>query len=197
MGQVGPLWLTIMNNIVYGVGGALNFGLYGLSLIIQGAIGVIPTSFSHIIYPRMAIMMGEGKSVSYILRANIKPLLIQFVLLLTLSLGGAVLLPIIVPIVLPKYTAGIRAAQWMLFVPVTQSFGALNNIYNVVKKQKWYFVSLLTGAIIGSLYILWRVKKSEFQLEFFPQALLIGTLFQQGLSLYFLTTLTNKEKEYN
>jgi len=193
VGQVGPIWNTIMNNIIFSGSGALNFGLYSLSTIIQGAFGVIPHSFSQVIYPRMSIMLGQGKSVSYIVRSSLKPIVFQFFVMAGISIIGVLLLPIVIPIILPKYTEGILAAQWMLFVPVAQSFGALNNIYNVVKKQKWYFLSLLTGAIVGSLYIYWKVQSGNFQLEYFPQGILIGTIIQQVLSLLFLSTIKNND----
>lgn len=191
VGRVGPTWHTVMNNIIFSVGGALNFGLYALSTIIQGAVGVIPNSFGQVIYPRMSIMLGEGKSVSHILRANIKPLIFQFFVMVGVSIVGVILLPIVIPFLLPKYVDGITAAQWMLFVPVAQSFGALNNIYNVVKKQKWYFFSLLTGAVAGSLFVYWKVNSGSFQLEYFPQGILLGTIIQQVLSLLFLSTIRN------
>jgi len=189
VGQVGPLWHTVMNNIIFSVGGALNFGLYALSSIIQGAVGVIPASFSQVIYPRMSIMLGEGKSVTQIIKSNIKPLIFQFIVMSGISVAGVLLLPIVIPALLPKYTEGILAAQWMLFVPVAQSFGALNNIYNVVKKQKWYFASLLAGAIVGSLFVYFKVQSGDFKLEYFPQGILLGTIIQQVLSLLFLSTL--------
>jgi len=189
VGQVTPLWSTVMNNIIFSIGGALNFGLYSLSTIIQSAVGVIPMAFSKVIYPRMAIMLGEGKPVSQILKANLKPLYFQFGLMLVTALVGCFLLPLVIPFILPKYVDGIVAAQWMLFVPVVQSFGSLNNIYNVIKRQKWYFLSLVTGAVIGSFFILWKIKTTDFHLEIFPQGLLLGTAIQQFLSLLFLSKL--------
>ena len=189
VGQVNSLWTTLVNNIIFSVGGAMNYGLYALSTIIQSAIGVIPSAFSQVIYPRMSIMLGEGRSVSQILKANIKPLYFQFGLMLATAVVGAVLLPVVIPFILPKYVNGIVAAQWMLFIPAVQSFGTLNNIYNVIKKQQWYFFSLVTGALIGSLFILWKINTTDFHLEIFPQGLLLGTTVQQVLSLLFLSTL--------
>jgi len=193
VGYVNVLWQTVMNNIIFSAGGALMYGFYALSSILQGAVGVIPASFGQVIYPRMSIMFGEGKTISYILKANIKPLFFQFAIMSGISVAGAFLLPIIIPLILPKYTGGILAAQWMLFVPVAQSFGALNNIYNVIKKQQWYFVSLLTGAIVGSLFVYFKVQLGDFQLEYFPQGILLGTIIQQLLSLLFLSTLKKFE----
>ncbi|MBN1183226.1 MAG: oligosaccharide flippase family protein [Bacteroidales bacterium] len=184
--QVNSLWATILNNIIFSVGGALNFGLYALSHIIRGAIGVIPSAFGQVIYPRMSIMLGEGKSISQILNANIKPLFFQFGVILVTAITGVLLLPVIIPLLLPKYVDGILAAQWMIFVPVIESFSALNSIYNVVKKLTLLFIAFITGAAIGSLFILLQVKSHGFYLEVFPQGLLIGKGVQQILALLFI-----------
>jgi O-antigen/teichoic acid export membrane protein len=193
VGQVNPIWTTIMNNFIFSVGGALNFGLFSLSIIVQGAVGIIPAAFSQIIYPRMTIMLGEGKPLSQILKANIKPLFFQFSLMSIISIIGFFSLPYIIPMILPKYVDGIEAAQWMFFIPVVQSFGALNNIYNVVKKQMWYFISLVTGAVAGSIFVFLQVNQKGFSLEVFPQGLLLGNIIQQLLSLAFIKLLLRDE----
>ena len=186
IGNVGTLWNTILNNMIFSMGGALNYGLYGISNIVQGAVGVIPSAFSQVVYPRMAIMLGEGKPVRQILAANLKPLVFQFALISLICVGGALLLPVVIPIILPKYSAGIRAAQWMMFVPVVQSLGLLNNIYNVTKRQMWFLISLITGAIVGTIFILIRVNQNGFYLEVFPQGLLLGRGLSQVMSLTFM-----------
>lgn len=194
IGQVNPLWSTVLNNIIFATGGATYYGLYALSNIIQSAIGVIPISFSSVIYPRMSIMLGEGKSISQIIRLNKRPLFYQFIMMLFIALLISFLLPWVIPWILPKYIDGISAAQWMCFVPVALSFGALNNIYNVVKKQRLYFFSLITGAIIGSLFIIFRIQKSGFYLEVFPQGLILGKVLQQSISLLLIKRLISSER---
>jgi O-antigen/teichoic acid export membrane protein len=191
VGQVNSLWYTVMNTFIFSLGGGFSFGLYALSTIIQNAFGVIPNAFGQVIYPKMSIMLGEGKSISHILKVNVKPLFFQFGLMLTIAIVGAILLPVIIPIILPKYVDGIVAAQWMLFTPAMQSFGALNNIFNVIKRQKLYFFSLITGALIGSLFILFKIRSTGFYLEIFPQGLLLGTAVQQILSIIFVRNLRN------
>jgi hypothetical protein len=61
-----------------------------------------------------------------------------------------------------------------------------------VKRQRFYFVALFTGALVGSGFILWQLKTHDFYLEVFPQGIILGTAIQQGLSLLFLKTL-NRE----
>lgn len=189
VGQINPLWSTIINNLIFSLGGALNYGLYAVCSVVQGAIGIIPVSFGSIMYPRMTIMYGQGKSIHEIINANIKPLIFQFLILLFITITSSVLLPIVIPFLLPKYIGGIQAAQWMAFVPLVQSFGAITNIFNVVKKQKWYLISYLIGAILGSIYILCMLYIYEFNLIYFPQGLILGQGIQQIMSLVFIKKL--------
>ncbi len=189
VGHVNPIWMTVIGNFMLSTGGAINFGLYAISNIVMGAIGIIPSAFSQVIYPRMAVMLGEGNVVRDILKSNIKPLFFQFGIMLFIGIFAALLLPYIVPILLPKYVDGIKAAQWMVFVPVVQSFGALNNIYNVVKKQGWYMFSLVFGALIGTTYTLYFNSTIGLALEFFSQGMILGFVIQQFLSFIFLRKL--------
>lgn len=195
VGQVNPLWTTVLNNYIFSVGGALNMGLFALSGIVQGAIGIIPSAFSNVIYPRMTIMLGEGKSIRTILKANVKPLFFQFGFTLLIAIVGVILLPPVIELILPKYLGGVKAAQWMIFVPVVESFGTLNNIYNVVKRQSWYFVSLISGAVIGLIYVFMQINEKGFMLELFPQGLILGTFIQQLLSLLFINLLISNERK--
>jgi len=193
VGYVNPLWATVLNNMIFSLGGAVSFGYYALANIVQGAVGVIPTSFSQVIYPRMAIMYGEGKTIPFIIKANIKPLIFQFGVLLMVGIVGAAALPYVIPLLLPKYVTGVQAAQWMMFVPVAQSLGALGNLYNVVKRQRLYFVSLLTGSIIGTAYILMCYYLYGFSLLIFPQGLILGKITQQILAVALLRSLYNRD----
>ncbi len=146
---------------------------------------VIPKSFGQVIYPRMSIMFGEGKTPAEIIRLNLKPLFFQFFVILVMAVAGAIILPYVIPHLLPKYTQGIGPAQWIMFVPVVSSFGAINSIFNVTKQQKYYFVALISGAIIGTAYIYFRLSVNEFDLLFFPQGMIIGKVFQQMVALFF------------
>ena len=186
VGQVGPISSTIQKNILFSVGGALQFGYYALVGIISGAIGVIPASFSQVVYPRMAIQHGKGLGKKEILSQVKKPTIFQFSLLLVIAIIGAILLPYVIPVLLPKYINGIEAAQWAFFIPVVKSLGLANNYFNVVKKQKYYLISLVIGAVISISYILLMLNFKDFNLVYFPQGVIFGSIIQMLLSLYFL-----------
>jgi O-antigen/teichoic acid export membrane protein len=192
VGQVSMLWETIMNSILFSIGGAISYGLYSLSYIVQGAIGIIPVAFSNVIYPRMTIMFGEGLAPYEIIKRNLKPLFFQLFFMLGIAIIGYFSLPTVISYVLPKYIGGVKAAQWTMFIPVVQSFSSILNIYNVIKKQGFYLFSLVTGAAIGCSYVFIRLNTGVFSLEFFPQGILIGTIIQQALSLMFLRFIIKK-----
>jgi O-antigen/teichoic acid export membrane protein len=185
VGQVNPLWSTIVNNMIFALGGAQYFGLYALANVVQSTVQIIPLSFGQVIYPRMAIMYGEGRLPQEIIRLNLKPLIFQFFVMLVIAGFGILILPEIVPWLLPKYVNGIRAAQWIMLLPVIYSFGAIDNIFNVTGKQRPYFISLVMGALIGTFYMYFQLSHFSFNLLVFPQGMILGALVQQILSLVF------------
>ena len=105
--------------------------------------------------------------------------------MLSIAIFGVIILPIVIPILLPQYSDGIGAAQWILFASVATSFGAINNIFNVTKKQKFYFIALIVGAIVGTIYMYFRLKGAEFNLLVFPQSYIIGIVVQQAIGIFF------------
>ncbi len=193
VGQIRPLWTTITRNLIFSLGGPLQFGYYALASMVNGALGIIPNSIGSVMYPRMSIQYGEGKPVDIIIKSVIKPTLLLFVTLLIAAFGIYFLLPVVVPRLLPKYVNGIEVAQWFAFLPVVVSLGLVNNIYNVLKQQKWYFVSLITGAILGLGYTVFMVWYKTFNLVYFAQGMMIGVAIQIVLSILFLKKL----KYYN
>jgi|WetSurSiteA1Bulk_404760.scaffolds.fasta_scaffold04187_3 O-antigen/teichoic acid export membrane protein len=189
VGQVNPLWSTVVNNIIFTMGGARFYGLYALANIVQTTAQMVPTSFSQVIYPRMSIMFGEGKTPPVIIRLNLKSMFFQVLVTIAIAIGGVFLLPVIIPWLLPKYVDGIAPAQLVLFIPVVDSFGAINNIFNVTGQQKFYFISLITGAIFGTGFIYLSLLHSGFSLLLFPQGMILGILVQQIMSLFFVFRL--------
>jgi hypothetical protein len=141
----------------------------------------------------MSRMYGEGKLLRNIYYSFRKAAYLQSAFIFGIAVLGTFIIPLVIPYLLPNYVNGIRAAQWMMFVPAVQSLGLMNNLFNVAKKQKWYFISLLAGAIGGTLYILIRLQLSNFDLVIFPQGLIIGALLQQILCMTFINKLFEDE----
>lgn len=184
--QLVQLWITVLNNFILTLGGALNYGLFGLSNLIQNSIGIIPRSFSQIIFPNMIISYSNGLSISEILKFTLRPLFLQFFILLLICSLGWYLLPILVPLLLPKYNDGISAAQWIIFIPLVQSFSSLGNIYVAVQKMKYLLWSNSLGGILSLIFLYFAYFSSGFSLDIFAQSFLLGSFFQQFFMLAFL-----------
>ncbi|GGH14800.1 lipopolysaccharide biosynthesis protein [Mucilaginibacter phyllosphaerae] len=191
VGQVNPQWTNIMNTLLFSFGGALNFGYFALCSITQATIGIIPNAFSQVLYPKMSRMYGEGKSLKTIYYSFRKAAYLQSVFIFGIAVIGTFIIPWVIPPLLPKYVNGIAAAQWMMFVPAVQSLSLMNNLFNVAKKQTWYFLSLIAGAIGGTIYILIRLKLGTFNLVFFPQGLIVGAIIQQGMCMFAINKLVH------
>jgi O-antigen/teichoic acid export membrane protein len=178
VGIVSILWITIENTFVLKLGGVEQFGLFALAIMIENSMGIIETSVSHVIYPKMAYEYGAGKGVKELLQLSFKPILYAFILLLISIVISWYLIPFFVEWLLPKYMNGVEAARWTLFLLLVSIIGVNNSIFNVLKKQKDYLVSLLIGigVFAVTVFILYHIK--GFSLVIFPQAMLIGKCTQ-------------------
>lgn len=195
VGQIGPLWITISNNVLINNLGTTQFGLFALSTIVLTSFSIIPRSFSQVIYPRMATMYGANNTIVHIVTSNLKVAFFQFFIVLFIAILASLLLPILVTTFLPKYLGGVEAAQWMLFVPVVYSLGVMNNIFNAVKKMKEYTLSLFIGAIMGITYLIVNVFYFENKdLVLFPKGLIIGGAVQQTLSAIFIVRMSRQKR---
>ena len=191
--QLVQLWNNLLNNLIIISGGALSYGLFGLSNLLQNSLGVLPRAVSQVVFPNMILSYSNGMPISEILKSTIKPLIIQFFLLLLVCSLCSVLMPIVVPILLPKYAAGIAAAQWIVFVPVVQSFSSLGNIYATIQKMRFVFFAYTLGGIISLAYLFIGQMLSGFSLVLFAQTFLIGNFVQQFFLIAFLFRLKNVE----
>lgn len=191
--QLVQLWINFLNNLILIFGGALNYGLFGLSNLLQNSLGILPRSVSQVVFPNMIVSYTNGISIIEILKSTIRPLIIQFFILLIICGLGCVLLPVVVPILLPNYKDGITAAQWIIFVPLIQSFSSLANIYATIQKMKYVLYANGLGGIISLIFLYFAHNSSGFSLELYAQTFLIGSFFQQFFLIAFLFRIIKRK----
>lgn len=183
VGELNPLWYTLIGTIIINFLGPTEMGLFAFCLLILNSIMVIPSSISQVIYPRMAIMLGSGKSIKEILNFSKAPLLWLFIFLVFFSTFSALVVPTLISIFLENYSDAVSASIWILLIPIFLAFSPLNSIYNVMKKQKLYILALLSGIVLGTIYMITRIYLNGYSLEFVTQGILLGIIFQQIISL--------------
>ncbi len=86
LGYINVFWNTLLNNLIIILGSTTYFGLFALSFVVQGAIGVIPSAFSGIAYPHMTMMYAEGRTVHEIISKFKKISIFQFLIMAIISL---------------------------------------------------------------------------------------------------------------
>lgn len=182
------MWPNIQRTFVLTFFGTNALGLYALSTIVQSSMSIITNSLSTIVFPRMVVAYGEGKSIKDILHNHTKFIFGTFFINSTFCLLGWFLLPILVELFIPNYYEGISAARWMLLVGLFDVFGVYSNIYMVINKSFDRMISFLFGIIIWicTLYILSTMN--GMSLEMVPQSMLIAYI-----SIYFINFLHYKK----
>lgn len=184
-----------INTYLLAVGGEANFGLYGIGLVFFGVISLVPYNFNQALFPRVTSSLSHGRDLRTIARQNSKSVFIQFAVVALLCTTCSLAIPPFIDFFFPQYHDSIPSAQWLSFVPLAQSTGAFNCIFNAAKKQLPLVISLVFGSLVGLLYIKMRLTiMDKFELTFFPQGLLIGTLSQNLLGLIFLRKIILKSR---
>ncbi len=178
VGIVFSLWGTLQNSLVLKFGGAEQFGFFALALMVESSMSILINSVSQVIYPKMAFEHGTGKGIKELLKLSFKPIFFVFIFLIPSIIIVWYILPYAVEWLIPKYMKGIEAARWTLLILPVSLLGVNNNLFNVLKKQRDFLFSIISGMIVFgiSLYILYTFR--GYSLIIFPQAMLIGKAVQ-------------------
>jgi O-antigen/teichoic acid export membrane protein len=99
-------------------GGVQQVGYYAVGATACAGFEVLPTSVAHYIYPRMSYRYGQDKSARGLWGLTWKATVVLAVVMLPLAIAGWFCLPPVIAKLFPKYVAGTRAAQLMLFAAV-------------------------------------------------------------------------------
>lgn len=105
-------------------------------------------------------------------RTSIISLIVYFLILII----GWPLLPYIVNLFLPNYTAGVPAAQWMFVVALVSVFGVYSNVFMVIQKNHHRLVSYVVGIFVWFLFLKIHSIQGIRDLVIFSQSILVGLL---------------------
>jgi O-antigen/teichoic acid export membrane protein len=186
VGIVFALWTTLQNTLVLKMGGAEQFGFFALAVMIENSMAIVEHSVAQVIYPKMAYEYGSGKGVNDLMKISFKPILYVFIFLIPSVLIAWYILPFAIELLLPKYMSGIEAARWTMLLLLIAIWGVNNNIFNVVKKQKDFLISIIAGMVVFIVALLGLYHLKGFSLVIFPQAMLIGKGFQVLIAYLFI-----------
>ena len=186
VGIVFALWTTLHNTLILKMGGVEQFGLFSLALMVGGSVGIFTSSIEQVIYPKMSYEYGKGNGINDLLKLSYKPILYTFLFLIPSIFIGWIMLPFFVDWFLPNYSPGIEAARWTMLLLLVGIWGVNNNVFNVVKKQKDLFYSIVAGVFVFTVALFGLYNFKGFSLVIFPQAMLIGKLTQLSIAYLYL-----------
>jgi len=88
-------------------------------------------------------------------------------------IGVCAVLPWATLSALPRYAAGVRAAQWALLDIVVVALLTPRLVFSSIGKPVLYFWTIIAG-MVAHLAALGLLGKGGLRLEVFPQAMLVG-----------------------
>lgn len=188
VGQLLSWWGAFNPTLILFLTGVKALGIYQIAALTSTSIVTLTAAIAQVTYPRMTEAYGKGASLGDILLIPRKSIFVSIVLSIPAVIAGWLLLPLVVNLILPKYSAGIPAAQWTLPMLFVLSLQPVNNAFNVIKRQDLFAVVTILGIIVNGLSLFW-LGRNGYSLEFFPQAYTLGkftSLIGSYLILFYL-----------
>ena len=173
VGQVYAYWGVMLSTVLLTELGKEGLGLYAIVTMAMAAMDTIPVAIGQIVYPRMAQEWGRDPSVKSLIRVAYKPILYSFFGMIPCLIVATYCVDPAIRFLIPKYAGAVSATQWGIWIALISCLGPINNVFNVVRRQKLFFVAIALG--IGATFIALKVLLfNQVSLVAFPQALLIG-----------------------
>jgi O-antigen/teichoic acid export membrane protein len=194
VGQLYAWWGVLDQTLVLCYTGKTGMGLYAMVVMVITTVELLPLAVSQVVYPRMAEQFGRTGRFDGLARMTIKPMLLTAA---AMALGIPAAWWLVGPltrILVPKYVDAVPAMQWSLLVPFVSSFGPINNIFNVVRRQGLYLAAILVGMGVYFVTLLWLVR-AQAELTAFPQAMLAGRVAYMAACYVLVIRLVRKQRQ--
>lgn len=190
VGQLASLWILGNNTLVLKILGPRGFGLFSVVLVVGNLATVLPIGIGQVVYPKMARSWGRGVSERELINLARVPTAVSLLVSIPAIVAGWLLLPVLIRWALPRYVEAIEAARWALLTGITASLTPVNNIFNVLGRQRLYGAALLTGMVAhGGCLLFMAARWPTLPLTSFVQALLVGQLVMVLVSYLILFAL--------
>ena len=181
LGQLGTFFMT-MDRLVL-AGSPQILGYFTIAILVGTFVSMIPIAFTMVVYPQMAHKYGESHNATELWHMAKKGAIAASALGGVAGVFGWIIIPSFVEILLPKYIPGIAAAQWAAFIGLSTGFSVFNTIYNVIRRQDIYLVSLAIGlAVFWSMWFLLTRSLGKPEIVSAVQAMLMATLIMSVAS---------------
>lgn len=148
----GTGWSATEATLVVKMVGTSSLGLWAISYTLLEMVNKVAQAINAVYVPRVIEEYGRTGSVKSCLRVCRRPMLWAVVPVSLMGLGACVVLPVVIPWLMPKYTAAIPTmCLLMLYLPLI----VLEMPYNiVVAKGHWIWMNLFSYTALGCFALL-------------------------------------------
>jgi len=114
------LWSALEATVVLRYLGTLALGLWTMSFMLFQAAKMLPDAINAVYFPRINETFGRSESIAELWQLTRGPMLLGLFGMLLIVILSWMCLPIVIPILMPKYVASIPAMDIMLLIlPIT------------------------------------------------------------------------------
>lgn len=175
VGQGYTYWGTLDSTLMLWYCGSRGLGLYALANMASAAMQILPGAVIGVLYPQMAEEYGRSGNLHVLAKSTVRPMAMSLLIVLPLTVAGWFLVPPVIRALLPKYVDAIPVVQWALFMAPVMCFGPVNNVFNVIKRQDLYAVTIFAGMVAYYGCLRWLLRNGP-ELTAFPKAMVAGKI---------------------
>ena len=185
-GYIGTtFWSVTESAIILSQLGTTNLGLWSITVMVIEMANKIPQSFVSVFKPRVIELFGKTNSASECLSYIKKPIFFGILTSLFIIILGWISLPIIIPILMPKYTQAIMPISIYLFLLPLMIFELPNSLLIAMDKRIQLNISVIIGLSIFILIALVGIRMG-YGLNIIPIASIIGNVIKVALIFIFI-----------
>ncbi|MEN6350331.1 MAG: hypothetical protein ABFD08_13155 [Syntrophomonas sp.] len=144
-------WLATESALILALDGVVALGLFSVAYALRSALNSLPVAIWQVLTPRVVTSFARNGSIRNINARIIGVTAVLTGFMVIVAYAGSFLLDIFVPLLIPKYIAGIPIMKVCLWFPVVQAaFLPINTLFATGKP--WLFGrGIIAGIIIFAL----------------------------------------------
>lgn len=178
-------WAVVQSTLVFTYLGTHALGLWSMTVIFLEAMNKIPQALVAVYMPRVTEMYGRTENISECVALMRKPILAGFFGTLIIAIGGAVVMPLVLPLIIPKYIEAIPVMGIMLFALPLMVLELPNALLVAMNKILEFNIAVyvgLGGFVLLSLLAFWL----GWGLNGLALASLVGIAIRTALIFWFI-----------
>lgn len=192
VGQLSVWWGTLNNTLVLAQLDHVQLGLNAVVTLGTGPFMILVRAVSSVVYPQMTQEFARTGDLRQALRVAALPAFVLLPLMGVLVALGWWLMPLVIPPLLPKYTAAVPALQWNLLVLLPYSLNSFNNIFAASGRMLPYALTLVGGVLAYLAALFWLLQWRK-DLVAFAQAMVLGRTVFLLLSFAYIGWLVTRQ----